>query len=168
MLLCGISDELRNSTPRSTLLSYFFCQTTDSRINSAAAVLRGLLYIRLHQQSSLVSHVRRKYNHAGKSLFEDTNAWAALSEIFADVLRDTSLSTTYLIIDMLEECVADRPKLLSFIAKQSSASPRIKWVVSSRNWPVIREQLETAEHKTRLSLELNAESVAAAVKIFIQ
>ena len=27
------------------LLSYFFCQATDSRINNATAVLRGLLYL---------------------------------------------------------------------------------------------------------------------------
>jgi hypothetical protein len=168
MLLCGIIDELQNSTPRSTLLSYFFCQATDSRINSATAVLRGLLYMLVHQQPSLVSHVRNKHDNAGKSLFEDSNAWFALTEIFTEVLQDANLSTTYLVIDALDECVTDQSKLLSFIAKQSSASPRVKWIVSSRNWPAIEEQLKTAEHKTRLSLELNAKSVAAAVKMFVQ
>ncbi|KAH5991557.1 hypothetical protein HBI83_257770 [Parastagonospora nodorum] len=168
MLLCGVINELQSSIPRTALLSYFFCQATDSRINSATAVLRGLLYMLVHQQPSLASHVRKKYDYAGKSLFEDANAWVALSEIFADVLRDASLSTTYLIIDALDECVTDLPKLLAFIAKQSSASSRVKWIVSSRNWPDIEEELERAKHKTRLSLELNAESVAAAVKTFIQ
>ena len=168
MLLCDITDELRNSTPRSTLLSYFFCQAADSWINSATAVLQGLLYMLLHQQPSLVSHVRRKYNHAGKSLFENANAWVALTEIFTNMLRDTSLSTTYLIIDALDEYVTDQLKLLSFIPKQSSASSCVKWIVSSRNWPEIEEKLERAGHKMKLSLELNAESVAAAVKIFIQ
>jgi hypothetical protein len=168
MLLCGVINELRNSMPQTALLSYFFCQATDSRINSATAVLRGLLYMLVHQQPSLVSHVRKKHDHAGKSLFEDANAWVALSEILAVVLQDAGLSTTYLIIDALDECVTDLPKLLAFIAKQSSASSRVKWIVSSRNWPDIEEELERAEHKTRLSLELNAESVAAAVKIFIQ
>jgi hypothetical protein len=168
MLLCGITNELQNSTPRSTLLSYFFCQATDSRINSATAVLRGLLYMLVHQQPSLVSHIRNKHDHAGKSLFEDSNAWFALTEIFAEVLQDASLSMTYLVIDALDECVTDQLKLLSFIAKQSSASPHVKWIVSSRNWPAIEEQLETAKHKTTLSLELNAKSVAAAVEMFIQ
>ncbi|KAJ8115727.1 hypothetical protein OPT61_g2688 [Boeremia exigua] len=168
MLLCGITDELRNSTPKSTLLSYFFCQATDSHTNSATAVLRGLLFMLVHQQPSLVSHVRRKYDHAGKSLFEDANAWVALTEIFANLLRDTSLSATYLVIDALDECVTDRPKLLSFIAKQSSASSCVKWIVSSRNWQEIDKKLERAGHKMKLSLELNAESVAAAVKTFIQ
>jgi hypothetical protein len=74
MLLCGIIDELHSSMPRNTLLSYFFCQATNSRINSATAVLRGLLYMLVKQQPSLVSHVRKKHDHAGKALFEDVNA----------------------------------------------------------------------------------------------
>jgi hypothetical protein len=115
-----------------------------------------------------VSHIRKKHDHAGVSLFEDANAWVALTEIFADVLRDVSLSTTYLVIDALDECVTDLPKLLGFIARQSSVSSRVKWIVSSRNWPAIEKELETAENQTRLSLELNAESVATAVKIFIE
>jgi hypothetical protein len=116
----------------------------------------------------LASHIRKKHDYAGKSLFDDVNAWVALSEIFADVLQDASLSITYLIIDALDECVTDLLKLLAFIIKQSSASSRVKWIVSSRNWPDIKKELERVEHKTSLSLELNAESVAAAVKTFIQ
>ncbi|KAL6169762.1 hypothetical protein ACJQWK_04763 [Exserohilum turcicum] len=75
---------------------------------------------------------------------------------------------TYLIINALDECATDLLKLLSFIAKQSSASSRVKWIVSSRNWPDIEQELERAEHEMRLSLELNAESVAAAVDVFIR
>jgi hypothetical protein len=133
MLLCGVIDDLQCSMPRSAFLSYFFCQATDTRINSATAVLRGLLYMVVQQQPSLVSHIRKKHDHAGISLFEDANAWVALTEIFADVLRDATLSTTYLIIDALDECVTGLPKLLNFIVKQSSASSRVKWIVASRN-----------------------------------
>jgi len=168
MLLCGVINELQDLMPRTALLSYFFCQATDSRINNATAVLRALLYMLVSQEPSLASYIRNGYDRAGKALFEDANAWVALTKIFADVLRDPQLRTTYLIIDALDECVTDLPKLLSFIAKQSSTSSRVKWIVSSRNWPAIEEELERAEYKTRLSLELNAESVAAAVKVFIQ
>jgi hypothetical protein len=168
MLLCGIIDELRSSMTRTSSLSYFFCQATDLRINSATAVLRGLLYMLVNQQPSLASHIYKKHDHVGKALFEDVNAWVALTEIFIDVLQDPSLSTTYLIIDALDECITDRPKLLEFVAKQSSASSRVKWIVSSRNWPDIEAQLERAGHEVSLSLELNAKSVAAAVNVFIQ
>jgi hypothetical protein len=168
MLLCGIIDELQKALPKAALIAYFFCQATDLRINNATAVLRGLLYMLVSQQTSLITHIRKKYDHVGKALFEDANAWVALTEIFSDMLPDLQLSTTYLIVDALDECVVDLPKLLSFIAEQSSASSRIKWIVSSRNLPGIEEQLEQAGHKIRLSLELNAESVSAAVSIFIQ
>jgi hypothetical protein len=63
--------------------------------------------------------------------------------------------------------VTNRLKLLEFVAQQSTTSDRVKWIVSSRNWPDIEAQLERVGHKVRLSLELNAGLVAAAVNIFI-
>ncbi|KAJ6275240.1 WD40-repeat-containing domain protein [Bipolaris maydis] len=173
MLLCGIIDELHSSLSKTSLLAYFFCQATDSRINSATAVLRGLLYMLIKQQPSLISHIRKRHDDAGKALLEDANAWVALTEVFTDVLRDPGLRTTYLVIDALDECVTDLPKLLDFIARQSPTSmpthsSRNKWIVSSRNWPDIEEQLGKAESNIPLSLELNADSVSAAVGIFIQ
>jgi hypothetical protein len=50
MLLVGVIDELSQqleSTPNSGLLSYFFCQGTDSRLNNVTVVLRGLIYLML-------------------------------------------------------------------------------------------------------------------------
>ncbi|KAM6516651.1 hypothetical protein FALCPG4_014829 [Fusarium falciforme] len=172
MLLCGIIDELSPSTklkdPKApALLSYFFCQGTDSRINAATAVLRGLIYLLVGQQPSLIRHVREKYDHGGKDLFADVNAWWALSEIFANILQDPNLNSTCLIIDALDECVTDLPQLLDLIVKKSSESPRVKWIVSSRNWPNIEEQLETAGQKVRLCLELNEKSISNAVSIYI-
>lgn len=74
MLLSGIIDELHhaagNNDP-SALLSFFFCQATDARINHATAVLRGLIYLLVKQRPALVSHLRDKYEHAGQRLFED-------------------------------------------------------------------------------------------------
>jgi hypothetical protein len=138
-----------------------------TRASTPLPLLRGLLYMLVSQQPSLVSHLRKKHDLAGKSLFNDANAWMALTEILADVLRDPRLCTTYLTIDALDECVTDLPKLLDFVAKQSSTSVRVKWIVSSRNWPNIEAQLERAGHKVELSLELYVQSVAATVDLFI-
>ncbi|KAK4641591.1 HNWD NOD-like receptor bm1 [Podospora bellae-mahoneyi] len=167
MLLCGIIDELEKSTPTG-LLSFFFCQATDSRINNATAVLRGLIYLLVSRQPALISHVRRPYDHAGKKMFEDPNVWVVLCEIFTSILQDPGLRMTYLIIDALDECVTDLPQLLELITRTSCTSSPIKWIVSSRNWPDIEEQLEAATQKARLSLELNAESISTAVNAFIQ
>ena len=91
MLLCGSVDELKKSIAKTDVLSYFFCQATDLRINNATAMLRGLVYLLVDQQPSLISHIRKKHDHAGKTLFEDANAWVALSEIFTNILQDPSL-----------------------------------------------------------------------------
>lgn len=168
MLLCGIINELEKSMSKTAILSYFFCQATDSRINHATAMLRGLLYLLLNQYPSLVLHVRKKHDHAGKALFEDKNAQTALCEIFINILQDLNLNHTYLIIDALNEYETDLPKLLDFIVHQSLVLSRVKQVVSSRNQPSIEERLEMARHKVRLCLELNLESVSAAVSSFIQ
>ncbi len=72
MLLCGIINTLGPSTrlidpAAGTLLSYFFCQATDSRINSSCAVLRGLIYMLVQQQRTLISHIRKRYDQVGNS-----------------------------------------------------------------------------------------------------
>ncbi|KAI9770859.1 MAG: hypothetical protein M1839_003022 [Geoglossum umbratile] len=168
MLVCGIVNELKKSMAKTDLLSYFFCQATDSRTNNAMAVLRGLVYLLVDQQPLLISHIRKKHDHAGKALFEDANAWVALSEIFTNILQDPSLKNTYLIVDALDECVADLPKLLDFIVQKSSVSPHVKWIVSSRNWPDIEGRLEKAGPKVTLCLELNAKFISTAVSIYIR
>ena len=171
MLLCGIINELGLDSSADACyrnVAYFFCEATDSRINKAIAVLRGLMYLLLDQQPSLLSHVRSEYDRAGETLFQDANTWDALSRIFTNILRDPSLRTTYLVIDALDECVTDRLQLLDLIAQKSYGSPRVKWIVSSRNWPEIEERLEAAATKARLSLELNAQSVTAAVNAYIR
>jgi hypothetical protein len=103
MLLCGFINELNKSIARTALLAYFFCQATDLRINNATAVLGRLIYMLVSQQPSLFSHIQKKYDRAGKTLFEDANAWVALSEIFTNIIQDPALSRTYLLIDALDE-----------------------------------------------------------------
>ncbi|KAH0551690.1 hypothetical protein GP486_007093 [Trichoglossum hirsutum] len=166
MLLCGIADELKKSA--AGLVSFFFLQSTDLRINNPTAVLRGLIYLLASQQPLLIHHVRKKYDHAGKELFTDSNAWFALSDIFTNILEDLSLKDAYMIIDALDECKTDLPQLLDFIVQKSSAAPHVKWVVSSRNWPDIEERLEAAGQKVRMCLELNAASISTAVGIYIR
>jgi hypothetical protein len=169
MLLCGIINELGKSTAQTHLLSYFFCQATDSRINNATAVLRGLLFLLIDQQPSLILHIQKQHDHAGKDLFEDVNAWFTLSDMFTNVLQDPGLKNTYLIIDALDECMVDLPKLLDFIIQKSSLSPHAKWLVSSRNDDIFEQRIKLDDSRTRLSLELkeNAEQVSCAVHAYI-
>ncbi|RYP06850.1 hypothetical protein DL764_002898 [Monosporascus ibericus] len=139
MLLCGIINELE-STANTSQLSYFFCQGTDAQLNNATAVLRGLIYLLVDQQPCLTSHLQTKYDRAGKRLFEDENAFYALCDIFYAILRDSRLIAAYLVIDALDECEENLPQLLEIIKDTVSAtSVPIKWIVSSRNRPDIKQ-----------------------------
>ncbi|KAB5515120.1 heterokaryon incompatibility protein [Coniochaeta sp. 2T2.1] len=151
MLLCGIINELEKD---SGALSYFFCQAIDRRINNATAVLRGLIYMLVDRQPSLLSHVQKRYERAGRQLFEDVNAWFAVRDIFVDILRDPGPQSPYLVIDRLDECQTGRSELLDLIVSSSTTS-RAKWILSSRNWHDIEEKLAQDGQKVPLSLELN-------------
>lgn len=167
MLLCGIIEELTKSTRDHASISFFFCQATDLRINTATAVLRGLIYLLVEQQPSLIVHIREKYDQAGKSLFQDINAWTAVSSIFTNILKDPNLKSTYIIFDALDECTTGLVSLLEFMVRGLTSSPRVKWLVTSRNWPQIAECLQSITQSLSLSLELNEKYVSEAVNKFI-
>ncbi|KAJ5631651.1 uncharacterized protein N7484_011751 [Penicillium longicatenatum] len=173
MLLCGIIQELTRSVGGIANVSFFFCQATDGRINTATAVLRGLIYSLVWKQPHLLQHVRGRYEKAGKSLFEGVNAWSALASIFTDILKDPDLRSTYLVIDAVDECITGLRFLLDLVIQESSGhtqskKAQLKWILSSRNWPDIIERLDTVTQIAPISLELNEASVSKAVSIFIQ
>jgi len=167
MLLCGIINHLE-STPRAEdkrMLAYFFCQATDERINTATAVVRGLILMMLEQDSRLLCHIEKKYEIHSKALFDDGNAWYALSRILLDMLQDPRLESVWLVVDALDECTTGRSQLLDLIVNSShTGRDCIKWLVSSRNWREIEERLDAVADK--VSLEFNAASVAGAVESY--
>ncbi|KAK6389797.1 hypothetical protein LTR81_026987, partial [Elasticomyces elasticus] len=144
MLLCGIINELKNQLAERDVLSYFFCQASDSRINNATAVLRGLVLLLVDQQPSLTSQIRSEYDRSGKKLFEDENSWFALSDIFTRMLQDASFRRAYLIIDALDECVEEVDRLLDFIGQTTRVSTKMwKHICSSDNEDLCKSLLST-------------------------
>jgi hypothetical protein len=58
----------------------------------------------------------------------------ALCEIFQNMLRDSTLTATDLVIDTLNECETGLQQLLKLINQTVSAPhTRVKWIVPSRN-----------------------------------
>ncbi|KKP00577.1 hypothetical protein THAR02_07302 [Trichoderma harzianum] len=163
MLLCGIIDELQRQNIKPC---YFFCQATDPRLNSATAVLRGLIYLLVDTNRQLLSHIQEKYDQAGATLFQDANSWVVLSQMFTELLKDSSLEGQVFMIDALDECQEDLERLLDLIVNRAIGS-RAKWIVSSRNWTGIEEKLSTISQNVRFSLELNEQSVSEAVDHYI-
>jgi hypothetical protein len=172
MLLCGIIDELCPTTkladPRAkSLLSFFFCQATVPKLSNAYAVLRGLIYILVDTQPSLLSHVQKRFKATGEPGFREAGAWTVLCNMFLDILRESSLETIYVVVDALDECVQDQDKLLQFILKETKDFPRVKWIISSRNHVQQREILVESQLILCLELQDNAEYVSRAIEAYI-
>jgi hypothetical protein len=168
MLICGLINELQQELP-GNLLSFFFCQATNEHLNNASAVLRGLIYLLVDQQPSLMSHVRKRYDQAPETIFNDANSWVVLSEVFKNILTDLQSSSPYLVIDALDECTTGLPKLLDLVIDTCVTLPGIKWLVSSRNQYDIEHKLKHMQRECALSLELkeNAAQVDRSVDMYI-
>ncbi|RYO74334.1 hypothetical protein DL764_010859 [Monosporascus ibericus] len=168
MLLVAITRELRPCTKldkpgADSFLSFFFCQNSDDRLNNAVAILKGLIYLLLVQDSGLVSYIKNDYDRMGKEVFDvsnNINAFDALSNVFIQMVRHPRSETVYLAVDALDECEDGLPDLLGLIKESSLQENRLKWIVTSRNQVNVDESLA-------LSLEVNSEAVVRAIEVYI-
>ncbi|KXX76846.1 Vegetative incompatibility protein HET-E-1 [Madurella mycetomatis] len=176
MLLVAITNQLRCRTKLGQLatgssLSFFFCQNTDDRLNNAAAILKGLIYLLLVQDVSLVSYLKSDCDRMGKGVFDVTNgnvnAFDALSNVFKQIIQHSRSETVYLAIDALDECDDDLPDLLGLIRETALQDNRIKWIVTSRNRVDIDEGLALEIPGAKLSLEVNSEAVSQAIETYV-
>lgn len=148
-------------------MSFFFCQKTVPELNRATSVLRGLIYLLVSKHKNLIRHLQKPYGEAGNRLFEGPNVLSSLWQILLDILQDRSLSTVYLVVDALDECDDDVFRLLEWIIyTDTQLESRVKWLVTSRNEPRIKELLKNND-LLHASLELNSSHVSKAVSTFI-
>lgn len=162
MLLCGIIEDLEQS--QNEHLSYFFCQATDYRINTAAAVVGGLIRSLLKQHSALLSRIRERHGNGPKGQLDGPNALVILSDIFETITNDTGLTNVICVVDALDECVTDCRRLLNLIIKTSG---RVKWLLSSRNEKDIEKGLDQVPQKLVLELKQNAEQISISIDEYI-
>ncbi|EGR46594.1 WD40 repeat-like protein, partial [Trichoderma reesei QM6a] len=167
MMLCGLSQELEDAREGPSLLSYFFCQATVPTLNTATAVLRGLLYLLVIRHPSLFPHLQDAYEKVGdRKLFEGVNSWFALIKIFNKMMKDQLLQNSCFIIDALDEC-SDRDKLLDLIVDSCASTPGVKWILSSRKLRDIEAKFGRCEHSVVVDLEEHNDSTIDSVKKFI-
>ncbi|OJJ04748.1 hypothetical protein ASPVEDRAFT_153082 [Aspergillus versicolor CBS 583.65] len=173
MLMMGIVDHLAIGVPLPAtemsppILSYFFCQGTDSRLNNAASVVRGLMYLLVVQRPALLRHLRPKYDHVGARLFEGLEQFHSLVGPFMAMLQDPALPETRLLIDAVDECEEGRPYLLDLIVRTAGNSSKIKWLLTSRNRDDIEQHLGIYDDQQSLRLELNPGCLSGAIDAFI-
>ncbi|XEV04990.1 hypothetical protein FSHL1_010277 [Fusarium sambucinum] len=169
MSVCGIinyiNSQSTNKGPKINL-SHFFCEASDSNLNNATSVLRGIVYSLIFQNHVALSYVQERYKEISKPLSDQRLAWPVLQRLFIGILGEIKHQKTYLVIDALNECSEDRDKLLEFIVQQSSSLSH-KWLLSSRNWPDIKQVLLTCPALTELPLEKHQTDVSEAVGFYI-
>ncbi|EJT73024.1 hypothetical protein GGTG_09875 [Gaeumannomyces tritici R3-111a-1] len=169
MLLCGVVNELqRTITPQGNRLAFFFCEAGNKNADSAAAVLRGLIYLLISQQPELIGHVLVRHEKVGSKLFEGPGAWYSLRDIFLDLLPKVE-RVTYFVVDALDGCGEDLERLLSLIAK-TAAEPdtRVKWLVTSSRRADIARRLEVGKVGRRgVDLDDYAEELTLAVGAYV-
>jgi hypothetical protein len=166
MLLWGITNELDRSAPFTYRLAYFFLQVVGSRMNTATAALRGLLYMVVQQQPRLRVHVTERHFDIRSSLVGDTYSFKSIKEAFTAVIQDPEFQLTYFIIDGLDQCTVDQQNLLDFVI-HSTKSFRVSWIVSSCESSPIQEQREPWFHQVGFDAESNANLVTASLQSFI-
>ena len=165
-LISEVERKLKN-LPGPNILSYFFCQNTSADLNTTVSVLRGLIYLLVDQEKTLIRHLRERHDTVGRRLFEGPNAQYALLDILLYILEDPSLNHVYLMIDALDECDNKIHELLEWIIERNpDLSPKIKWLITSRNEPAFTERLGHGK-QLHTSLELNSSHVTGAVALFI-
>ncbi|KAF4634405.1 hypothetical protein G7Y89_g3701 [Cudoniella acicularis] len=166
MLLTGIINDMltqkkqsEESGDQAVVVTYFFCQRHDERINKATAVLRGLIYLLTEQREDLMKH--------WKEPPEDVNAIFKLSNILETMLNDID-TKVYLIVDALDECnEAGLEQLLGQILHIASRLKNVRWLVSSRDKILIRSKLRLNDRPGRFQIELNPQTISRAVDIYI-
>lgn len=166
MLLCSIINWLR--TNKKATLAYFFCQKSDENLNSSAAVLRGLIYMLAREHRTIRELVQEEYKDAGRSLFWDHNAWYALKEILSKALHQESPKDIVIIVDGIDECMTGIHQLLGLVTKFACETPRVKWIVSSRDESEIEQHFDEFKEDLILRIELGISSEAASFRTYLQ
>ncbi|KAH8126671.1 hypothetical protein LI328DRAFT_165870 [Trichoderma asperelloides] len=146
MLLGGLIDNFEEN-PGNINLTYFFCQATDSRINTAAAIIGGLIVSFIKQHQELRPYIYANYKDDLDKL-NGPDRWYILCELFEKITQHPTLPHPE------HGC----KQLLRLIIKTSC---HVKWLISSRNMTGIERELQAIDSSRRLSLELkeNAEYV---------
>lgn len=130
MLVCFIINELKRRLPKHPFnLVYFFCQAGDPQLHTADAVLRTLIYGLLEQQPSLQQQVY-DWNDIRRNQLQHTLDLNSLGSLLVELLEDTRLRDTFIIVDALNEC-SEAPTMLSELRRASSNHTKV--LVSARD-----------------------------------
>jgi len=151
-------------------IAYFFCDDKDESKKTARSLLQGLIHQLISSNPVMVEHAMRCYRTNGTELFTSlANLW----EIFIAIVEDPVVSTTYVVLDGIDECEDSSKKYLLRKLSQhfrdirrSAVIPHVKVLVTSRPHGVI-EQALNKESIIRLKAEDEEDNVNLDIRWFL-
>jgi hypothetical protein len=169
MMSIGLVDQLSRAQDKDTVVTYFFCQNADYKLNTIEAIIKGLIFRLISQQKDLKECVRRRWDTVTGRFDEDITAWRTLWSILLDMLDHCKSQRIYVVVDALDECQGEgMAELLRLIVRVGlSYRSKIKWLLTSRPLDSAEQELLTGSDQGLVSLELNSKHVAEAVKTYV-
>ncbi|KAK4506434.1 hypothetical protein PRZ48_000166 [Zasmidium cellare] len=179
MIMIGLIRELHEHF-NLPCLCYFLCQGTNDELNTATAILKGLMAMLVRQNKALFQHVLKEVKASGDRFLTASDAFPTLKRIFLDMVQDQALERAVLVVDALDECKhayshdpqAGLVDLLDLITATIQTN-KVKWLVSARNVEQVAHAFANRSddsHQANTSyesIEVNKDSVADAVDLFI-
>jgi WD40 repeat protein len=169
MMSIGLIEQLSCSQDERTVVIYFFCQNSDSELNTIDAIIKGLIYRLISQQKDLQECLRRHWNTATAQFDEDITAWQTLWVIFLEMLELCKCQRIFVVVDALDECrdEQDMAELFKRIVRTGLGyRSKVKWLLTSRPLDSAERALLAGSDQVLVSLELNATHIAEAVKTY--
>ncbi|KAF9885330.1 hypothetical protein FE257_013047 [Aspergillus nanangensis] len=142
MMTIGLIEQL--SPDESSIITYFFCQNADYKLNSVEGIIKGLIWQLTRQQKGLLEFLQSR--------------WDATNEKFRRV---------YVVVDALDECQnKGMAEFLRSIVNAGLDHSNIKWLLTSRPLDDADRELLTSTDQVGISLELNSNHLEASMKTY--
>jgi ankyrin repeat domain-containing protein 50 len=134
-----IARHLQNTPSISANVCIYFCDDKIRTQKDANSILIGLIFQIIVRHRSLIQYVRKEYQVLGQNL---TQSFTTLWKLFVRLIADSSLGSSFIILDALDECEAKTRRMLldsigEFVQEQQKESSRaaekhIKFFLTSR------------------------------------
>lgn len=137
MIAIGLIEELLQiCTKGAKAMTYFFCQNTDSQLNTLQGMMKGLIVQLPDQQPALKECLRSRWDTTTNSFDRDLTSWKTLWHILFEMIDRCDCSKTYLVVDALDECqdghLEEFLNALVMNRLHSSGRCGVKWLLTSR------------------------------------
>ncbi|MCJ1398835.1 hypothetical protein MMC11_002036 [Xylographa trunciseda] len=165
MLSIFLAEELERTAQYSqdVLILQYFCDNKDEKRRTAVTIIRGLIFQLLQSRQKLFNHILPSFKIQKESLFL-ASSFETLWRIFESMICDPILSTTYCVLDGLDECdeaslevlLGKFAGLLSATTNDSSAC-HLSLIVVSRELPDFVPELLLGFPRIRLDPDADIE-----------